>query len=432
MTARQVRVWARQQFLGRILGFLQPLIYAAAYLWRRLLFRTTFIAITGSLGKTTAKECLADVLAAQFPTARSYRNQNAGFVVYLNLLRVRPWHRFAVIELATDKPGCLARMARLVHPDVAVIIGVARTHTKNYRSLEDTAAEKARLLEGLRPGGLAVLNGDDARVSAMAGKGRLRSRRFGTTPSCDLWVDQVSARWPQRLSFRAHLGSESLPVETQMVGAHLLPSVLAALATATGCGLSLEEAARAIRRAEPFPGRMQPVSIPSGAIFLRDEYNGSQDSLLPALRVLEEATAARRVLVAADFSDCSWKPRKRLSELGRDAARVAELAIFIGERASHACKAAVAAGMPPENVREFSTLEETAGFLRGELSSGDLVLLRGRHCDQLSRLMFAQLGQVKCWKALCYKGMMCDICWELGTPPRDLRKAVLVKPPGWA
>jgi UDP-N-acetylmuramoyl-tripeptide--D-alanyl-D-alanine ligase len=90
------------------------LLYALAYLWRRLLSRTTFIAITGSVGKTTAKECLAAILSTQFSTASTVNNQNDCHGVPRTMLRIRPWHRFAVIEMGTGGPGLIKRSGQLV------------------------------------------------------------------------------------------------------------------------------------------------------------------------------------------------------------------------------------------------------------------------------------------------------------------------------
>ncbi|HEY7535414.1 MAG TPA: Mur ligase family protein, partial [Thermodesulfobacteriota bacterium] len=121
-------------------------MYLIAYLWRCLLFRTTFIAITGSIGKTTTKECIAAIFSAHFPTEKTHGNQNDSYGVPRTILRVRPWHRFAIVEIGIDRPGRMYRLARLVSPDIAIVLTIARTHTTAFTTLEDTAAEKAQIL----------------------------------------------------------------------------------------------------------------------------------------------------------------------------------------------------------------------------------------------------------------------------------------------
>jgi len=387
--------------------------YLAAYLWRRLMFRTTFIAITGSVGKTTAKECAAAILSARFPTVSAFDTQNRVHLVARTILRTRYRHRFAVLEAATDHPGYLWKHARLIRPHVAVILSVARTHTQSFPSLEDTAAEKARLLDALRPEGVAVLNGDDPRVLAMAARFRGRAVIFGRSPEFDLWASEVSARWPARLSFRVHAGSESLPVNTQLVGQHWLASVLASLAVAQCCGVDLESAISVLAKVEPHRARMEPAPLPSGAILLRDDFNGSFDTLTAALEVLAQAQADRRVLVLSDVSDSRVRARDRAKRFGEQAARCCDLAIFLGEHRQRAVKSAVRCGMPPENVYSFATFPEAAAFLESELREGDLALLRGRTTDHLGRVYFAQLGSVGCILARCPRLLLCDHCFEL-------------------
>jgi UDP-N-acetylmuramoyl-tripeptide--D-alanyl-D-alanine ligase len=229
VAAGRAELWIRQVALSPILQASEPLLFTLAVLWRRLLFRTTFIAITGSVGKTTTKELLADILAARARTFRTLGNQNSGLVLALNILRVRPWHRFAVLEAGIGKPG--QQMRRLA-------------------------------------GGLAVLNGDDPRVAAMAGSARFRTCLAGTSPAFDLWADQVSSRWPDRLSFLAHCGSETCRIQTQQLGSHWIPALTAALAVAKHLSVPLEESASVLSSSAPYTARLEPVPLPSGAVML--------------------------------------------------------------------------------------------------------------------------------------------------------------------
>jgi UDP-N-acetylmuramoyl-tripeptide--D-alanyl-D-alanine ligase len=198
------------------------------------------------------------------------------------------------------------------------------------------------------------------------------------------------------------------------VGEHWVNSALAALLTSLSCGVRFAEAARALGTVEPFVARMQPVLLPSGATILRDELSGDPESLEAALRVMKECNVARRVVVFGDLSDAgSKKPRDRFKTLGKAASQVAEVAVFVGAHAPHALKAAVASGMRPDRVFGFTNLRAAAEFLKTELRSGDLVLLRGRTTEHLSRLFFAQFGPIGCWKIDCRKTISCDFCEEL-------------------
>jgi UDP-N-acetylmuramoyl-tripeptide--D-alanyl-D-alanine ligase len=389
------------------------LLHVLAYMWRRLLVRTTFVAITGSVGKTTTKECIAAILSSRFPTVKTRYNQNDFYGVPRTILNVRPWHRFAVLEVGTERPGLIKKLARLARPDIAVVLTVAGTHTNAFSSLDETAAEKARLLEALPHDGLAILNADDPRVRKMAAVCRCRVKTFGRTVGCDLWADEISSKWPARLTLRVHTGSEVQWIKTKLVGEHWVNSILAALLVARSCGMPLEAVIAELERVKPFMARMQPVLLPCGATMIRDEASGSPDTLTAALQVLGEADAVRRVLVMSDLSDLHDRPRVRFKELGKVVVGIADLAVFVSEHGHYAAKSAVARGMKPECVLALADLSQAAQYLKSELREGDVVLLKGRGTDHLSRLFFGQFGTVGCWKTKCDKRILCDICEEL-------------------
>lgn len=408
-------------------------LYWIAFLWRRALRGTTFVAVTGTHGKTTTKELLAAVLGSRGPTFRSHDNENSGLPLTWNVLRARPWHRFAVIEIGVGVPGEMRRLARLVRPDVAVVLSVLRAHTRAFGDQARHAAEKAVLLDYLRPGGTAVLNADDPLVRPLAVGVRGPVVFSGTAPGLDVWAEGAASRWPGRLAFEVRTrGGESCRVRTRLVGAHWCSSATAALAAARALGVPLAAAAAALGTVEPFTSRLQPVLLPSGAVMLRDDYDGSFDAFQAAMRVLGESRAERRIAVLCDASDFARaKSRKRVATLGGEAAKVAEVVIFVGETAEHGRRGALESGLAPGRAHAFTTLEDAASFLRGTLTPGDLVLLKGRISDHIARLFFAQLGPIRCWIQRCEKRITCDVCPELGIAGEDRERAT-IPPPEWA
>jgi UDP-N-acetylmuramoyl-tripeptide--D-alanyl-D-alanine ligase len=422
--------WIREELVGPVIRALQPLLYVLAFTWRRALVRTTVIGITGSLGKTTAKESLADTLTIEGLTFRSYQNQNSPAMVALNILRIRPWHRYAVIEAAGSSRGMMKKSAHLLRPDVAIVLNVRRTHSKEFLNMDEYAAEKSELLAGIKAGGTAVLNADDPLVSAMPVPEGVHVHWFGVTTGADYQLGNVSALWPQRLSFVFHHDGQTRQIQTQLVGDHWLTSAGAVLTATSALGVNLENAVTALRAAEPFAARLQPLKLPSGAIILRDDNNGSIDTIESSMKVLGQATADRKLLVITDMTDFgSPRRRHRLKYLGSLAAATADIAVFIGIAADRGVRAAIAAGMPVTDAHAFASLRAAAEFLRRELRQGDLVLLKGRATDHTARLFFAQLGDVTCWKDYCKKTMLCDTCWELGISRKEAAKAKVVRVP---
>jgi UDP-N-acetylmuramoyl-tripeptide--D-alanyl-D-alanine ligase len=414
-------------------ALLAQALYRIALVWRCALRRTTFVAVTGSHGKTTTMELLAAILRSRGRTIRSTGNANSGLPLTRTLLRVRPWHRFAVIEVGVGAPDEMRRLARLVRPDVAVVLAVLHAHTRAFGDQARHAAEKAVLLDALRPGGVAVLNGDDPLVRAMAVSVRSRVLLFGGSPGLDAWAEAATACWPGRLELTVRTrDGDSCRVRTRLVGTHWSASVAAAITVARDLGVSLAAAAQALETVNPPASRLQPVLLPSGAVILRDDYDGSYPTFQAGLRVLAEARAGRRVAVISDVSDFgSARARKRLAHLGHEAAQAAELVVFFGEGAGHGREGALAAGRAADDARAFGALEDAAAFLRATLRHGDLVLLKGRTSDHAARLFFSQLGPIRCLRPQCEKRITCDACEELGIAAEDRERAT-VCPPGRA
>jgi UDP-N-acetylmuramoyl-tripeptide--D-alanyl-D-alanine ligase len=392
-------------------------MYGAAFVWRALMFRTTFIAITGSVGKTTAKEALATILGTRYSIVKTHVSRNQLMHLARLILSTRPWHRYAVLEVATDGPGWMKRMAWLARPHIAVILRVAITHTNRFRKLENTAAEKAVLLTTIQPGGIAVLNGDDPLVAAMADLTRRRVVRFGTAPEFDFRAEEIRCEFPDPLCFRVRAGDESAEFRVPLVGEHWTTSLLAAAAVARLCGVPLEESAAALRTLQPVQGRLQPLVAPSGAVILRDDENSSAATLNESFEAFRHARAQRKIAVVSDVTDDPMKQRRRAGRMGRMVAEAAQIGIFVGGHAEYAVNGAVSAGIPPENAHAFLSLRDAAEFLRAELRSGDLVWLKGY--DHLGRVAFAQFGEIGCWVEGCPKNIECDDCPELGLKGRE-------------
>ncbi len=376
------------------------------------MFRTTFIAVTGSVGKTTATECLRHILSSCFPVNGTRHGSNSGLALGAIVLRTRWRHRFTVIEVGTNLPGALRKAAWMIAPDTVVVLTVAGVHTHHFATLEDIAAEKAQLLSRLGREGLAILNGDDPKVAAMAARHRGRTVTFGRSPEFDLWASEVSSVWPARLSFSVHRGAESRIVRTRLVGEHWLTSVLGALAAAVWSGVELERAIAAVEQVEPSYGRMEPVPLPSGATMLRDDYTETFASVPAAMRVLEQAEG-RRILVYHDVYDSGLTFREKFRALGRMAAHSADLVLLHGNDSRRARNAMIEGGAPPESVRSFPDIWVVAEYIRTSLGPGDVVLLRDRRGDAAARVYFAQLGSVGCRVPYCPLARLCDHCREL-------------------
>ncbi len=397
-----------------------------------------FVAITGSCGKTTTKDLAAAILSgwygADAPNASglgrsvggvvSRGSDNCGDIVAANILKVKPGHRYFVQELGAWGAGTLDPALTVVRPTIGVVLNIRRDHLGSFHGLANTQTEKAKVVTKLPASGTAILNADDPLVAEMAGWSPARVVTFGQAPGADYRASDVSARWPDRLTFDLSAGGVRRTVKTRLLGAHLLGSALAALAIAVTLGVPIDEAIRRIGTVEPPSRRMSPVVLPDGVTFIRDDFKAPSDSLDEAFSFLAHARANRTIAVLGRISDYPGRSRLTYTSAAMAAQAVLDEVIFVGQRAFDLWRRDVSSPPPPvpvERVRAGTltvhrTVCEAGQDLNGRLQSGDLVLLKGSGpADHLERILLDRLGDVGCWLNDCGRVISCDDCDLLTT-----------------
>lgn len=381
------------------------------------LWRTTIIAITGSNGKTTATRYLAAILSAQAPTQWTRLNRNSQGGITETIAFCRPWKtRYAVFEVGFGELGSIRRAVRLIRPHISVVLSVFLEHRLVLKTLETAAREKSELITGLPENGVAVLNTDDPLVAEMPVPPGRTLIRVGASPDNDVWYENAESVWPQMLRFTAVVDGHRQEIRTRMLGIHWIGSILPSIAVAHHLGVSLEEIARVIEEVPPYPARMQPVRLPSGAIVIRDEFKGTRHTVDVAFDELHRARASRKFLVFGDLWQSPLEPRERLEDIGREAAKLFDYVVFIGDRARHGVQGALKGGLSEDRARAFPDYKSAARFLRPLLGTGDVVLTKADRNNQLSRLFYSLLGEVRCTIPLCDRPMVCDDCREFRNP----------------
>lgn len=386
-------------------------------IWRRFLGKTTFIAITGSNGKTTATSILTEILASCAPTQWTRKNRNSlgGFTETIAFCL--PWKtRYAVFEVGAGKPNATKNAVRLIRPDISVVLSVFLEHRSFFRTIDAVAREKVALLNGLRSGGVAVLNADDPHVREMSVPSGCKVIRYGSSTENDAYYENIHSSLPGTLGFTAVVRGRRQEIHTRMLGEHWAGTVLACIAVADYLGVPLDQIARVIETARPYPGRMQVVSLPSGATVIRDEFKGSEHTVAAAFAELRKAEAQRKFLAFCDFSETSKSPRVRLERVGREAAGLVDYALFIGPKAHHAVHGAREGGLRDDKALALPDYAAAAQFLKPVLGPGDVLLLKAGRDNQLPRLFYSLLGEVKCTVSTCNRPMVCDDCPKFRNP----------------
>ncbi|NWG75527.1 MAG: aminoacyl-tRNA hydrolase [Rubrivivax sp.] len=374
-----------------------------------MLKNTIFIGITGSAGKTTTKDLLVGVLSHKWHGIGCLGSLNELAELATTILRVRPRHRFCVAEMSEDHPGVLREPLALVRPSIGIVTVVGNDHWSRYKSRDAIADEMSRLIEFLPATGTAVINADDPLLIPMAGNCKAHVITYGTSPGAELRGEDISAAWPGRLQMTVVRGEERIKVLTQLCGLHWTPSVLAAIGGGLAMGMTLEECAAAIASVAPYDGRMQPVTIPEGVTFIRDDFKAPLWTMDACLEFLKMARARRKIIVIGTLSDCGPRAAQKYTNVAKRAQDIADITIFVGAWASHVLKARKPGRQ--DALRVFASVRDAAQYIKVISLEGDLVLLKGTNTqDHLIRILMASTGGIDCWRDDCKLHVFCNLC----------------------
>jgi UDP-N-acetylmuramoyl-tripeptide--D-alanyl-D-alanine ligase len=415
----------RQQLTVHAYSQAWPAFDLAARVYRRTLARHVRItAVVGSYGKTTTRAALIAALGLRDSSPRG----KALSRIPLSILQIRPGGTHDVLEVSINRKGQMARHAATVRPDTVVFTSIGSEHHRSLGSLDETLEEKARILSGLRPGGLLVLNGDDARVRSLATRVQGRVMTFGIGEGNDIRATDVRLDWPRGTRFRLHTPSGILEAHTRLLGSTMVHPLLAAIAVGLAEKRPIANILQALGTLEPPSGRLQPVAMPNGAYLLRDEYKSSLETIDTALDVLAEIPA-RRIAVIGDISEPPGQQGPIYRRLGERLAKVAERVIVVGDHYHQYAAGAVRGGLPrSEIVNAGTSFRRAVEAVRADLRPGDVVLVKGRNTQRLERIVFAlQDRVVRCELSFCRAAnVRCDRCPMLERGWSDANEASIV------
>jgi UDP-N-acetylmuramoyl-tripeptide--D-alanyl-D-alanine ligase len=363
--------------------------------WWRAQHAVRVVGITGSTGKTIAKEITADVLERGLVTLRNEGNLNSETGLPMTLLRLGPRHEVAVLEMSMYTVGEIARLAEIAQPEVGVVLAVHPAHLERAGSIERIAQAKAELPAALPRDGLAVLNADDQRVAAMRGVTVAEVRTFGLGAAADVRAEGIVSHGLAGTEFTLTAPWGTRRVTSANPGRHLVPHALAAAAVAERLGVPLDEVAAALEAGSHAEHRMNVLESSSGATLVDDTYNASPVSVAAALEFLAETplrAGRRRIAVLGDMLELGPDEERLHREVGQMAARAADVVVAVGPRGRWLGDAARAEAHA--RVVSAADAEEAAALLEREVAPavGDLVLLKASRGIGLDRAVELLVG----------------------------------------
>ncbi|MBV1961636.1 MAG: UDP-N-acetylmuramoyl-tripeptide--D-alanyl-D-alanine ligase [Immundisolibacteraceae bacterium] len=353
----------------------------AAY-WRRRL-PLNLVAITGSNGKTTVKNMVAEIVAEIGKTLATEGNQNNEIGVPLTLLKVRPFHQFAVVEMGMSGPGELTALAAMGQPDVAVITNAGPAHLAQFDDITGVAAAKGEILSGLSDQGIAIINGDDPAAGLWR---QLAGERQVIDFSMQNPDAAIYGQWQNTGSggtLTVCADGETWQADLFLLGRHNGANALAAIAVGQVLGVTPAQMAAALARCQPAAGRLQPLLCSNGLTVIDDSYNANPASMQMAIAVLAQMPG-RRTLVLGDMGELGGQSKALHRQLAKQArAAGIERMMTTGELS------AVTAQTFGEGGEHFDDQQALIKQLK-QLSRGDTVLIKGSRAAGMDRVV-AQL-----------------------------------------
>jgi len=358
---------------------LQSLGAAARRLWGKPL-----LAVTGSAGKTTTKEILAELLATRFRVMKSSGNLNNHIGLPLQLLKLEAEHDIAVVEMGMNHAGEIRALGKLAHHDLAIVTTVAPVHLEFFGSLREIARAKYEIIETLHPGGVAILNADDDYVCQFGRDFKGTVFSFGIHRAADVRARKIKLNGVEGSTFELVAGSVREPVTLPLVGEHNVYNALGAAAAALDRGVTPSQVATALSGIRPPEKRGQVLEI-GGATVINDSYNSNPKALEAMIDTLGSMKAQRRILVAGEMLELGPTAEDLHRQCGRHAAEK-KIDVVIGVRglAQALAEAACGAGTQAQFVE---TPEQAGEWLTRNLRPGDAVLLKASRGVKLERAL---------------------------------------------
>ena len=341
------------------------------------------VGITGSVGKTTTREMIAEALSAGFLVYKTPGNSNSQVGVPITIAEIPQSAEIGVIELGMSEPGEMERISRVARVDCAVITNIGVAHIEQLGSQEHILEEKLHIQDGMPAEGILFLNGDDPLLASVVPKEGRKRVLYGLGRDCDYRAEDLHLEEGYPVFTAVH-GDRSVRVRLQVMGSHMVSNAMAALAVADTYGLSMEKAALALGQFKGYKGRQQIFQW-GGVTVIDDSYNASPVSMKAGLEVLASVKGeGRRIAVLADMKELGLEAVRFHEEIG---AYIGEhpldMVLLLGELAS-----CIGSGMDAARAVtpyiEMDRLAQVEEWLDEHIKEGDCILFKGSNSMKLS------------------------------------------------
>ncbi len=411
-----------REMTGRLrMATIEPLRRQAAAL-RRHFSKKTFVAVTGSSGKTSTNMILRHILNGNGLACGPDRGLNGIGDIRRALLNYPRNATHIVIEVGAGESMALRKSSAMLKPDLSIITMVRLEHYTVFRTLERVAEEKGWLAENTRRAGTVLVNGDDPFALQAARRTKARIVTFGQQEGVDYRATEIHAAFPERLSFMISWKGLSQKIVTPFVADYSWLPVAAAFAAAIELGVTPEEAALRVATCPMVEYRMSTVVIEGGPTFILDTAKAPWHSIFMAIETMARARAPRKRIIFGMISDYAGNSSAKYRKVYEAAKSAVDEVIFINDKTHRS-------GATPDEIasgkyKGFASAKALYEHLRATSVPGELILLKGSASDHLERLALAFETDVRCWRDRCGEKKACRPCGLYGVP-FDEHEAIL-------
>ena len=356
--------------------------------YKRSLYNIPVIAITGSVGKTSTKDIIANVVSQKYKTLKTEGNLNNHIGLPITLLNLKD-HEAVVVEMGMNHFGEISYLTNIANPTLSVITNIGTSHIGNLGSRENILKAKLEILEGMENKKLILNNDNDLlhkffieENKNISGNPEIKFTTFGIENLSDVTAENIEL----------HENSSTITIENQQItvpvgGIHFVYNALCAAAVASSLGITAEQLKHGIESFELTQKRMEIIELKNGAKLINDSYNASYESMQASLKYLSALKSERKIAVLGDMLELGDFSKELHQNVGNDVVKnQIDLLVCIGKEASNIANGAVQAGMNKKLVIHFNTNQEALEYLKNTIQSGDTILLKASNGMKLFEL----------------------------------------------
>jgi UDP-N-acetylmuramoyl-tripeptide--D-alanyl-D-alanine ligase len=380
------------------------------------------IGITGSVGKTTAKEAVSIVLAADQSVRQSVKNYNneigvpltiigvntpgrsvIGWLIvfvrafWLLITKINSYPEILVLEMGIDRPGDMDYLLSIVHPQIGLVTFIGSAHLEYFGTIEKIQKEKGKLVEALPKDGWAIINYDNERTKKTINLSKARVITYGIDDKADIVAKEIVFSFDFKgevrgVSFKMVYQGSAVPVFLPgVLGTNAVYAALAGAAAGIIKQKNLVTIATALNNLRPLPGRMNLVKGIKHTFIIDDTYNSSPQAVLSALGILKELpikAGRKRIAVLGDMLELGDYSEEGHQEVGKYLAKLRiDKLISVGERSRDIARGAKAAGMNEDEILYFADVVSAGSFVRNLIKEGDMVLIKGSQGMRMEKIV---------------------------------------------